>query len=177
LPSPGSVTRRHLVAGYIALNLFLVGLGLWINNGLHHHDHPSRAASTRPTGAAERSTARPAAARQRPRSATRPPRRAAPPRKAVPPLLIVATRGPSWVLVRRGSASGPVLYEGVLGGGKTLRLPPKAVYLRAGVASNLDVRFGSRRAELPCYAADGTIVTQDGTVPVAAAGCLTRLGS
>jgi len=58
------------------------------------------------------------------------------------PLVIDAARGACWVLVRRGGAAGPVLYEGVLTRGQTLRFAPK-VWVRLGAPGNVAVRRGS----------------------------------
>jgi hypothetical protein len=57
------------------------------------------------------------------------------------PLVIHAGGGTCWVLVRRGGATGPVLYEGLLGQGQTLRFAPK-VWVRLGAPWNVAVRRG-----------------------------------
>jgi len=57
------------------------------------------------------------------------------------PLVIHAAGGTCWVLVRRGGATGPVLYEGLLGQGQTLRFAPK-VWVRLGAPWNVAVRRG-----------------------------------
>src|SRR2546423_15693818 len=41
-----------------------------------------------------------------------------------PALVIRATRGACWLLVRRGGPGGPVLFEGLLEQGKTMRFVP-----------------------------------------------------
>ncbi len=57
------------------------------------------------------------------------------------PLVIHAAGGACWVFVRRGGAKGPVLYEGVLAQGQTLRFAPK-VWVRLGAPGNVAVRRG-----------------------------------
>jgi hypothetical protein len=41
--------------------------------------------------------------------------------------------------VRRGSADGEVLYEGVLISGKSIRFTARRIWLRLGAASNLEL--------------------------------------
>jgi Domain of unknown function (DUF4115) len=91
-----------------------------------------------------------------------PPRRAAhPSRAAVTPLprapraalaqpahLVLRARGRCWVLVRAGSESGPVLYEGTLLDGGALRYTLAAVrprlWLRVGAPWNLEVSLNGK---------------------------------
>ena len=60
--------------------------------------------------------------------------------------VVVASRGPSWLWVRSGSASGPTVYQGTLLQGKTLRvsLAKGPVWIRIGDLPNLDVRLGGK---------------------------------
>jgi len=60
--------------------------------------------------------------------------------------VVVASRGPSWLWVRSGSASGPTVYQGTLLQGKTLRvsLAKGPVWIRIGDPPNLDVRLGGK---------------------------------
>jgi Helix-turn-helix domain/RodZ C-terminal domain len=57
---------------------------------------------------------------------------------------LVASRGASWLWVRKGSASGPTVYEGTLLQGKTLPvdLASGPVWIRIGDPTALDVRLG-----------------------------------
>ncbi len=59
--------------------------------------------------------------------------------------VLTAARGPVWLLVRAGGATGRVLYQGMLAQGSTLplRLAP-TVWVRVGAPWNLDVRVGGR---------------------------------
>jgi cytoskeleton protein RodZ len=60
--------------------------------------------------------------------------------------MLVAARGPTWLWVRSGSASGPTVYEGTLLQGKSLpvKLASGPVWIRIGDPPNLDVHLGGR---------------------------------
>lgn len=53
-------------------------------------------------------------------------------------LVLTASRGDCWLVVRKGSAQGPVLYQGTVASGDTVRFSGKRIWLRMGAASNLD---------------------------------------
>jgi cytoskeletal protein RodZ len=59
---------------------------------------------------------------------------------------LVASRGDSWLWVRKGSASGPTVYESTLLQGKTLTVSLKngPVWIRMGDPPSLDVRLGGK---------------------------------
>jgi cytoskeletal protein RodZ len=82
-------------------------------------------------------TTKPATTRHR----TAPPR----PTPTTAHAVLTAARGRVWLLVRSGSATGRVLYEGVLEQGQTLpvTLSPR-VWFRVGAPWNLDVRVSGR---------------------------------
>jgi hypothetical protein len=62
-----------------------------------------------------------------------------------PALTLQATRGDCWLAVRKGSRSGPVLYQGVLRAGQTARFGlRKTLWLRLGAPWNLDASIGRR---------------------------------
>jgi hypothetical protein len=58
------------------------------------------------------------------------------------PLVIRAVDGTCWVLVRKGGATGPVLYEGLVQPGHTLRFSQR-VWVRLGAPWNVTVKRGS----------------------------------
>lgn len=94
------------------------------------------------------SNVKPAAPKQR--AAATPKRQAAAP--SGPATLVVrASRGNCWVAVRVGSASGPVLYERVLGQGGTLRFGlQQKLWVRLGAPWNADVTLrGKALGALP----------------------------
>jgi cytoskeleton protein RodZ len=59
-----------------------------------------------------------------------------------PALVIRATTGPCWLLVRRGGPAGAVLYEGTLEQGNAKRFAPR-VWVRLGAPWNVTVRRGA----------------------------------
>jgi hypothetical protein len=60
-------------------------------------------------------------------------------------LLLKASRGDCWVIVRAGSAAGPVLYEDTLQRGRTLRVPlHTTLWVRFGAGRNVDAWVGGR---------------------------------
>jgi uncharacterized protein DUF4115 len=63
-------------------------------------------------------------------------------------LLVAATRGDSWLVVRSGSGAGRVLYQGTLIQGKTLRLSSSRLWMRVGAGANLDVSINGKSATL-----------------------------
>jgi hypothetical protein len=69
-----------------------------------------------------------------------PPAPAAAPHRS--PLVVHAKEGPCWLLVRRGGASGPVMYEGTLQPGATIRFAAR-VWVRLGAPWNVAVHRGS----------------------------------
>jgi cytoskeleton protein RodZ len=79
--------------------------------------------------------------------------------------VLVAARGRVWLQVRAGSATGAVLFEGVLEQGKTLpvKLAPQ-VWVRAGAPWNLQIRLGGHVLHgLPAQPGN-VVVTRSGLV-------------
>ena len=77
--------------------------------------------------------------------------------------ILTASRGPVWLLVRSGSATGTVVYQGVLAQGQTLPLTlSKRMWVRVGAPWNLDVTLAGR--------AVSGLPTQVGDVYLARAG-------
>lgn len=67
-------------------------------------------------------------------------------RPAAPaPLVVRATRGDCWLLVRRGGAGGPVLYEGTLRQGSTVRFAAPRVWVRLGAPGMVEAQRGGER--------------------------------
>jgi cytoskeleton protein RodZ len=94
----------------------------------------------------------------------------APARTTVTPTRAVlsATRGRVWLLVREGSATGKVLFEGILEQGKTLPVSlAQRVWFRVGAPWNLDVRIGGKvAAGLPGHPGN-VVLTASGLSPAA----------
>jgi transcriptional regulator with XRE-family HTH domain len=77
------------------------------------------------------------------------------PKAAAAALTLRASRGDCWLLVRAGSASGPVLYSSVLRSGSGLRLAVrKGLWIRLGAPWNVVARVGTRRVTLPALTGD-----------------------
>jgi transcriptional regulator with XRE-family HTH domain len=87
---------------------------------------------------------------------------AAPPRvvavhRAAPTLALTAARGPCWLLVRRGSATGPTVEEATLQPGRTIEFGlEQPLWIRLGAPWNVDATLGGRRvtASLPARIGD-----------------------
>jgi len=71
-------------------------------------------------------------------------------RPVVIELLATATVGDCWVSVHRGSATGPILYEGTIEQGKSQRFPrAKRLWLNVGAPQNLRVTLNGKRVDVP----------------------------
>jgi len=79
-----------------------------------------------------------------------------------------APRGRCWLLVRSGSATGPLLYEQVLAQGSSMRLPVGAgLWVRFGAPWNVDLTVaGHAVAGLPTSPAN-VLVSRTGIAPAA----------
>jgi hypothetical protein len=74
------------------------------------------------------------------RTPTRTPSRAKPAVVRPATVVVSASRGDCWLLVRRGSASGEVVYQGTIRGGAVLRFGlQEKLWLRLGAPWNTDV--------------------------------------
>jgi hypothetical protein len=93
-------------------------------------------------------------------------RAAATPKRPAQPslarLVLAPASGACWLLVRAGDEDGPVLYEGILSPGSTLRFERKQLWIRMGAPWNLLARLnGHRVTGLPKWPAN-VIVTPTG---------------
>jgi cytoskeleton protein RodZ len=89
----------------------------------------------------------PAAQTQRPAKTARPIAAAAvvAPKPSVTRLVLKASRGDCWVLVRAGSAAGPILYENVVHRGASVSLrTQRPFWMRVGAGTNLDAWVGGK---------------------------------
>jgi hypothetical protein len=75
--------------------------------------------------------------------------------------LIAATRGDCWLSARKHSATGEVLYEGILAQGRSVRLTAERLWLSIGAAGNLDVTIDGKPLE------DGLRGTVETVLPAA----------
>ena len=73
------------------------------------------------------------------------------PRPAPAPagIVVAARSGDCWVEAREGSATGDVLFFGLVAEGRRIRLGPGRVWLRLGASENVVVTVGGKRMPLP----------------------------
>jgi hypothetical protein len=70
---------------------------------------------------------------------------------AAPGLAITAVRGPSFVAVHRGGASGPVVFQGTVGRGHTEPFVGRRFWVNVSSPENLVVKVRGRRIPLGGY--------------------------
>jgi cytoskeleton protein RodZ len=95
----------------------------------------------------EAQTGPPTTTRSTTSGSTTPKKKSKRPTTALPTrAVLAASRGATWLEVRSGSASGPLLYENTLQHGQTLPVKLKSgpVWIRVGAPWNLDVRLGGK---------------------------------
>jgi hypothetical protein len=79
-------------------------------------------------------------------------------------LRLTAARASSWLAVRRGSADGRVLFEGILATGQSIRFQGKRLWLRLGAPVGLRARLDGRSLALPDRTS--TILVREGGLRV-----------
>jgi cytoskeleton protein RodZ len=79
-------------------------------------------------------------------------------------LVLTAARGRCWLMVRRGSATGPLVYESTVAQGQTVRFTAGTLWIRVGAPWNLDATLAGKPLQLPS-AIGNLIVTPTGTSP------------
>lgn len=133
LPAPRRrrVRRREVAAGIVAAAA--IGVVVWAASSRTAHPLAPQAAPTVQTHRAAAVLG------------TRHTVRSHPPPSRPAPLVVRATRGDCWLLVRRGGANGPVLYEGTLHEGSVARFAAPHVWVRLGAPGMVDMRRGSSR--------------------------------
>ena len=80
----------------------------------------------------------------------------------LPHLTLLAARGDCWLSAHAGDRTGPVLWEGILYQGRSLRLSRRSVWIRIGAPWNLDARLNGKPVR--------TLPTSTGNVLVTGAG-------
>ena len=83
------------------------------------------------------------------------------PRPSKPPaapalarVTLSAARGPCWLSVHVGSATGAFLWEGTLQAGRSLHFVSKRLWIRIGAPWNLDAKLNGKVAPLPARTGD-----------------------
>ncbi|MBA3747775.1 MAG: DUF4115 domain-containing protein [Solirubrobacterales bacterium] len=79
-------------------------------------------------------------------------------------LAITAARGDCWLEVHAGSATGKLLYEGILDEGKTLAVSGRKLWIRFGAGENVDLTLDGKTEQVPAGAAN-VLVTTNGVQP------------
>jgi cytoskeletal protein RodZ len=149
-PEPaGSAAVRHasraldgitLRGAVVVAALLFAAIAVWrLGTGGGSGGTPS------PPPPAQTVAAAPSAAHHRPPAHVRPAAVQPDASHTRPALTLQATRGDCWLAVRKGSPSGPVVYQGVLRAGQTARFGlRKTLWLRLGAPWNLDASIGRR---------------------------------
>jgi hypothetical protein len=83
------------------------------------------------------------------------------PRSNVAWILIVASRGPCWLAVRKESATGPQVFERTLPTGESARFVGKRLWIRLGAPWNANARLNGKPVRLPTETAN-IVVTSRG---------------
>jgi len=129
VPGPSHRLRTTLVAG-LGIAAVAVSLLAW----RFGESHPARVATPAPAGKLAAATPTPHAAV-----------RAARHRQT----LVLAASGACWLSVHVGSRTGPLVYEGTLTAGQTLRFRQHPLWIRFGAPWNVTASLNGRPARLP----------------------------
>lgn len=127
----------------------------------------SRSRGTTPTPPASPTEAVPRRAAEAQKPPAPPKRRTKPAPAAAAPvrLVLTAALGESWVEARAGSPTGPLLYQGTLAGGQTVRLSSRRLWVRLGAASNLALTLNGKPADPDLHGTVDVLVTPQGIQP------------
>jgi hypothetical protein len=143
---------RRLLGSWLVAILLAVGVGLFVwrttGGGGHVPTH-------------QRTAVTPSVPHVRLRASVAPPR-ARPPQPARAQIVLTASRGPCWLSVRLGSASGRVLYERMLEPGGRARFAGARLWVRFGAPWNVDATLNGKRVALP--ASVGDVLVTPGSV-------------
>jgi cytoskeleton protein RodZ len=138
IPRPRRLLDARLVAIPLAVG---IGLVVWrVTSGGGHHPHHHVARSP-PAPHVRVGTSTPAP----------PPTRTTP---ATARIAFVAARGPCWLGVRLGSATGKDLYERTLEPGQSARFAGSRLWVRIGAPWNVDVTLNGKPVQLPTATGD-----------------------
>jgi hypothetical protein len=132
--------RRWLDARLIAIPFAVaVGLVAWrlTSGGGHHQPHHVALSPPAPHVGVSTSTPKPA-----------------PSVPATARIAFVASRGPCWLSVRVGSATGTTLYERTLQPGQSARFAGRRLWVRIGAPWNVNATLNGKSVQLPGVIAD-----------------------
>jgi hypothetical protein len=143
-PAGGGVGRWLAAAAMVAAALVaLIAWQLTSRNGGNER------AATQPIAPATVTRARPMPARTKPVV------------PAVARVTLAATRGPCWLAVHVGSATGAFVWEGTLEPGRTVHFVSKQLWMRLGAPWNVDAQLNGKPTVLPTKTGD-VVVTARG---------------
>lgn len=130
-PSRGLAIRPSYVGAFVAVAV-VVGVAAWGAS-----PHGSKPSAVPPAAAASTPAARPKPAPKVKKASFRAPVHAS-------ALVIRATRGDCWLQIRRDGATGPVVYEGTLLHGTSVRFASPSLWVRFGAPWNVDAARGGK---------------------------------
>jgi hypothetical protein len=150
-PPPVRIRRRRfaLAPWLLAVAVLAASIAVLAWRLSSNGSHPP---PLRPPPAQTRTTTR-AALPAAPRTATHP--------VTVARIVLVATRGPCWLSVHLGSATGRSVYERTLEQGRTARFISTRLWIRIGAPWNIDARLNGKAVQLPASTGD-VVVTPAG---------------
>lgn len=122
----------------------------------------SRSRGTTPPPPASPTEAVPRRAAEAQKRPAPPKRKPAPAAQAPVRLVLTAALGDSWVEARAESPTGPLLYQGMLAGGQTVRLSSRRMWVRLGAASNLAFTLNGKPADADLHGTVDVLVTPQG---------------
>jgi cytoskeleton protein RodZ len=145
-PPPVRIPRpRRLLDARLIVIPLAVGIGLFVwrsTSGGGGHQHPHVALSP----AAPHVRASTSTPRTTPAPAPRPP--------ATARIAFVASRGPCWLSVRLGSATGKTVFERTLQPGQSARFTGQRLWVRIGAPWNVDATLNGKSVQLPSVIAN-----------------------
>ena len=143
-PPPPEPRRRNLLRGIPVVGAFVAvaaavaivaGIAAWKLTG----SESPPAVKHRRAAPQAAAVARPAHVERRKAHAHKAKKHETPPH-----VVLTATGGDCWILVRDGSAEGAILYEGTVHPGIVLRFEKVPLWIRAGAPWNLTARLGGK---------------------------------
>ena len=75
-------------------------------------------------------------------------------------VVVAAVRGDCWVSLRRDSAAGDVLFEGLLVQGRLARVRGDRIFVRLGAGENVRVTVGGKARPVPAGLADVVVAAR-----------------
>jgi len=145
-PPPVRIRRRRALDPWLLalpVAAVLVGLIAWqLSSPAGHRSAPLRP----PPATTRKTTPAPRTAKHTPTAAR---------------IVLVASRGPCWLSVHAGSATGPPIVMRMLQSGQRVRFVSRRLWMRLGAPWNVDAKLNGRSVQLPASTAS-VVVTSSG---------------